>query len=123
MTFTPGLALASIGVVHCLVGLAVGLEPLQEIVADGVFAAVNDDQPWRMAIFWFEQFGILLLIIGAQWHWMDRHGGAPRWVGAAVLAMCATGIVCMPASGFWLAVPVGIWGLVRGAPSQSAAPG
>lgn len=99
---TVGSWVFAVGVFHNVVGLALGAEPLLDILASGMFASVRDDHPWRMAIFWFEAFGFLLMLLGASWHWVERQGVAPpRWLAVALLGLGAFGVFFMPVSGFW----------------------
>ncbi|MFT6821927.1 MAG: hypothetical protein ACJATT_005761 [Myxococcota bacterium] len=101
-----GAATVGIGVVHNLIGVALGWGPLAEIVGDGLFNAV-DPFPWRMAIFWFEAFGVLLMLMGATWWWMERQGLVlPRFVAVGVALIALLGAFFMPISGFYTFLPV-----------------
>lgn len=122
---TAGAMVVGIGVLHNVVGLLVGWPHLEAILGDGYVAAVPDDAPWRMAIFWFLWFGWMLMILGASWHWAERRGLVlPRWLGALFVGMGVAGGVAMPASGFWLVLPVGwlVWHRAGGGAEWSAVP-
>ena len=122
---SAGVLLLAIGVVHNVVGVLVGWPWLLEILADGYVAAVPDDAPWRMAIFWFLWFGWALMLVGAAWARIERSGDTiPGWQGTGLALLVLAGGLAMPISGFWLGLPVA--GLVwwRSArPAAPAAPG
>lgn len=100
--------LIAIGVLHNLVGLMVGGPVLLEIMADGWVAAVPDDAPMRMALFWFLWFGWLAILLGASWLQIERRGlVVPAWQGLAMIVIGLLGALAMPISGFWLVLPVG----------------
>lgn len=104
---TSGGLVLAIGTIHNVIGIALTRPHLREILADGYVNAVPDDAPWRLAAFWFLWFGWGLMLLGASWHHMERRGVAvPRWAGAVLFAIGLAGGLAMPASGFWLVLPV-----------------
>lgn len=104
---TKGGWVAAIGGFHCLVILIMGWEPLVAIVADGVVGAVPDDEPLRMAAFWSQFFGLVLAVLGATWHALERQQLAiPRSSAVGLFLVGLAGVVVMPISGFWLVLPV-----------------
>ncbi|MFK7931642.1 MAG: DUF6463 family protein [Myxococcota bacterium] len=102
-----GHLLIAIGVIHTAFGPVVGAPYLMEILQDGVFNTVPDDAPWRMAIVWFELFGVVVALMGAAWAWAERHVGAlPIGMAMGLAALGVIGVVLMPISGFWLILGV-----------------
>jgi hypothetical protein len=75
----------------------------------GVFNTVNRD-PLRSAATWFLLFGGPLLLLGMC---IDRLERKPNFseagmMGLGMLLCCICGVVLMPLSGFWLAMPAAI---------------
>lgn len=103
-----GLWLLAVAAVHTAFALVVFTAPLREIVRRGVFDSVGDD-PMLGAVVWFVLFGVVLALLGWAVLQIERAGalaGASlRPLGFGVLALTLLGIVLMPASGFWLALP------------------
>lgn len=88
---------------------AVEFQPqLQEIVRRGIFDSVQTD-PLVGAVVWFVLFGGPLALLGWAVLLIERNAAwAPislRPLGAGLLALTLLGIVLMPSSGFWLALP------------------
>lgn len=131
MALTPGKTVLATGVLHELVGLVVGLGLVSlsggpgrnlvlEIARDGFVGAVEVDAQ-RQAFFWYFFFGLLLMSLG----WlMDRLETSDRPLPAALgwqlIALALAGGLLIPASGFWLALPQGVWVLWRAKASRSA---
>jgi len=129
---TNGLLFLSIGVIHNLCGIAVGLGApgitpaalggrrlLVEMFSQGLFGAVEPD-PWRMILFWFLFFGLLAMMLGWVLHRVERAGHAvPRVVAWHMGALALAGVLLIPASGFWLVLPVA-WRIWRQAPRERA---
>ena len=106
-------------VFHIVVGLAL-LTPLDEIADAGVVDSI-DGYAERESAFWYVMTGIALLALGELARWIVRETGRiPARVGAWLLGMGVTGIVLMPASGFWLIAAVGAIAL-RGAGEREGA--
>ncbi|MFT5758195.1 MAG: hypothetical protein ACI9LM_002934 [Alteromonadaceae bacterium] len=64
---------------------------------------------------WFFLFGHTLFIIGLQVRHYDRlgHKNIPKSISLNLLLLTITGVVIMPASGFWLMFPIIIIMLIR----------
>lgn len=98
----------AIGVLHQLVGVAVGLgliaapdgskaAPLVELLRAGVVGQA-EAEPVRMAMVWFLMFGFALIFAGAAL----ARAPASRGLALGLAGLCALGVVLFPASGFWL---------------------
>jgi hypothetical protein len=120
---TVGSLLIALGACHQLLGVLIavmgpppipdGRNLLREVVEAGVVGAIEPD-PWRMTLFWFLAFGFLLLALGGLAHHVERQGLLlPRWFGWTLIAIGIAGGLCIPASGFWLVVPMGALVLAR----------
>ncbi|WP_233589956.1 DUF6463 family protein [Acidovorax sp. FJL06] len=100
--------LLAVAAVHTAFAAVVFLPQLQEIARRGVFDSVGTD-PMVGAVAWFVLFGGVLALLGWAVLLLERHAVlAPvplRPLGMGVLALTVLGIVLMPASGFWLALP------------------
>lgn len=100
-----GLWLMGVSAIHTLFAVVVFRAQLADILGRGVYDTVGED-PMAGAVAWFLLFGFVLAIAGLAIHHLERSGSPlPRSLGAAVLALAVLGIVLMPASGFWLALP------------------
>ncbi len=106
-----GRSLIAVGVIHCLFGLVVFMDPLLAIVMDGVWNAVAG-RPGRPLAFWFEVVGFLTVLFGVTVDTLekDRNAFPPSLAyGFGLLTVLA--IVAMPAGGGWLLIPgaAGLW--------------
>jgi hypothetical protein len=99
-----GTLLVATGVLHNLVGFAMGAPWLVEIAADGFVGAI-EPEPMRMTLFWFVWFGWMLIFAGGLLGELERRGGIPAVFGWGLLGVAVGGGLAIPASGFWLAVP------------------
>jgi len=101
-----GLWLIAVSVVHTIFGLVVFSEPLVSIVRRGVFNSVGTD-PLTGAVVWFLLFGFALFLAGLSIAELERQSTRPlpRSLGWALLFVILVGVVLMPVSGFWLALP------------------
>lgn len=104
-----GTILMSIAVLHEVVGLFVYSTPLQDILQAGFFNTINPPYWERDAAFWFLMFGATLFLMGWVAQWMqDNIGSIPRFFSLGLLITCLIGVMMMPVSGFWLAIPVAL---------------
>ena len=103
-----GLWLLAVAAVHTVFAAIVFQPQWQEIAQRGVFDSVGTD-PMAGAVAWFVLFGGVLALLGWAIWLVERHAALAavslRPLGAGVLALTLLGIVLMPASGFWLALP------------------
>ena len=103
-----GPLLMATGVLDLLYVLVFHSRQLAAIAQDGFFDAVelNPAQFDRETAFWHLMFGLMFVVLGALVHWAQaRTGTLPAFLGWALLALGAAGVILMPASGFWLAFP------------------
>jgi hypothetical protein len=98
----------AVAVLHTLYAAVVFPTQLQEIVQRGVFNSVQKD-PAVGAVVWFVLFGVLFALLGWAILLAERNAALTpvplRGLGAGLLALTVLGIVLMPSSGFWLALP------------------
>ena len=101
-----GTQLAAIGVLHNVIGFALGAEPLRRMFAAGWIGAAEASFD-QAAIFWFLWFGWMLMLLGGALRALEAQGRVPTALLAATAAMCLGGAISIPASGFWLGlIPV-----------------
>lgn len=113
MTRWIGRWIMAVGIIHVAVGLFVFGEPLQAIVRDGVWNAV-DGHAGRPLAFWFVFLGLFTIVFGSLVDWVEGLGiRLPRHLAWAFLALVALGIVTMPVGGGWLLLPPALGALVR----------
>ena len=104
-----GYGLMAIAILHEVVGLFFYTDALNDILQAGFFNTINPPYWERDAAFWFLMFGVTLLLMGWVAQWMqDNTGTIPRFFSIGLLLMCIVGVMMMPASGFWLAIPIAI---------------
>lgn len=104
-----GIMLMAIAILHELVGVFFYSNALMDIVQAGFFNTINPPYWERDAAFWFLMFGITLFLMGWVAQWMlDNTHTIPKFFSLGLLIMCLIGVLMMPASGFWLAIPVAI---------------
>lgn len=101
-----GTYLWATGVIHTVVGLAIGTEGYMPIVRDGFVNAVGDDIG-RNFSFWFLVLGVFIIFAGLlmQRYIKDTGRPAPRSLGWFLLIFAAIGCVMAPVTGFWLFLP------------------
>ena len=118
MTQKSGLILMGIAVLHEVVGIIAYFDALVDIGEAGIFNTINPPHWQRDAAFWFLMFGVMLFLYGWMAHWLLKQTGTmPAFWGFGLLMICGVGIVLMPASGFWLAIPVA-WLMLKQARQQ-----
>ena len=116
-----GRLLVATGILHNVVGLLIFSPILGDIARAGFFNSIDPHMD-RNAAFWFLGFGFMLMLMGAAIHWMhEQTGEVPAFMGWALLAIGLIGVMMMPASGFWLAIPQAIV-LLRAKPSREMLP-
>jgi hypothetical protein len=109
--------IVGVAAVHTLFGLTVlpmslDSNPLTGIADDGFVDAI-DGNVERAATFWFLATGVVLFNVGHLTHWaIRRTGRIPALVGWWTLGLAVPSLVLLPASGFWLALAVGVLALV-----------
>ena len=97
-------------VVHIATGLQLWT-PLSKIADAGVVDSI-DPYPERQAAFWYSMTGVSLLGLGELARWTVRETGRlPARLGGWLVGMGVTGIVLMPASGFWVIAALGVLAL------------
>ncbi|MEJ6007086.1 DUF6463 family protein [Paucibacter sp. AS339] len=104
-----GHSLLAVAALHTVFALLVFQRPLLSIVQRGVFNTVGQD-PMSAATVWFLLFGLLLAMLAPAITALERSGDAKtlRRLGWGLLALCSLGVLLMPSSGFWLAMPAAI---------------
>lgn len=106
-----GLWLLVVAAVHTGFAVAVFMPQLSDMLHRGLWDSVGTD-PMRGAVAWFVLFGGVLALLGWAVMLVERHmalaDAVLRPLGWGVLALIALGIVLMPASGFWLALPAAL---------------
>lgn len=116
-----GYWLMGVAALHTAFAGLVFAKVLLTIVQRGVFNSVGDD-PLMGAVTWFVLFGLCLALLALAVTALERSGQAQvlRKLGLGLLLLCALGVVLMPASGFWLAIPPALAMLWRRATSTTA---
>lgn len=98
---------AAVAVVHIAYGFAM-LTPFGEI-ADAKIVDSIDGYAERESAFWYLMSGAGWLALGELARWALRETGRiPARFGGWLVGMGVTGIVFMPASGFWLMAVLGV---------------
>jgi len=101
-----GIFLVATGIIHTLVGLALGKEVYLEIIRDGLINAVSQDYAREFA-FWFLICGIFIILFGQVLHYYIKREQkpAPLSLGYSLLILTVFGCIAEPVSGFWLFLP------------------
>lgn len=104
-----GRWLIGVAILHTLFALVVFNKIFLTVMQHGVFNAVGND-PMTAAAVWFLLFGAALALMGMAIHSLEQNGNytSARAIGTGLLLMTLLGIILMPASGFWLALPAAI---------------
>ncbi len=108
----------AVAVLHEVVGVFFYFDTLVDIGEAGIINTINPPYWQRDAAFWFLMFGLMLFLCGWITHWLiSQTGRLPSFWGWSLLAVCAIGVILMPASGFWLAMPIA-WLMLQQARTQ-----
>lgn len=109
-----GRWLIAVSIIHTVFAVVVFGKVLASIVQRGVFNTVGSD-PMTAAVVWFVLFGVVLFICGLAISALEHAstGLLPKSLGWSLLALVALGVVLMPVSGFWLAIPPAVGILLR----------
>jgi hypothetical protein len=107
-----GTLLWWVGVLHQTVGLALGWDVVVAVLRDGYVGAIEPDNE-RMVVFWFFVAGWLMMFCGRALRAIERERALPAEFGWRLVAFGVLGGLAIPASGFWLAVPLGLVALAR----------
>jgi len=67
---------------------------------------------------WFFMFGVLMVTCGLAVSALEKAGTTPKSVGWSLLALTILGVIPMPKSGFWLALPPAIGILMQDAKAK-----
>lgn len=104
-----GRALMAIAAGHTLVGLIEFPQVLAALLADGLFNTIGRDL-LRATAAWFLLFGAVLYLLGAAIDHLERSPNPAPYphLGGGLLLLIAVGVLLMPVSGFWLALPPAI---------------
>lgn len=104
-----GRYLISVAALHTIAAFLIYGQVFMDIIARGVFNAINRD-PLRSAAIWFLLFGGPLLLLGITIHSLESKPGFTEasGLGLGILLCCILGVILMPVSGFWLAMPAAI---------------
>ena len=107
--------LMGVAALHTLFAVLTFGKVLRTIAERGLFNSVGAD-PLIGAVTWFVLFGFVLALLALAVTPLERSGqhAALRKLGLGLLLLCGLGIVLMPASGFWLAIPPALAMLRRG---------
>ena len=110
-----GRWVVAVAVLHTAVGLLLGARALTALVERGIVNSVGAD-PMSGMVVWFLLFGIVLMMVGLAVTELERSAcfRSARALGISLFLLCLTGVVLMPASGFWLAFPPAIALIMRG---------
>ncbi len=98
------------GLLHVGIGVVKLSGPVAEIARAGYFNAVEPHIE-RSEAFWFFFSGALMLLLGQAYIWIERklNRRVPAFLGWQMAAIATVGTVLMPASGFFIVIPLGIY--------------
>ncbi len=106
MKYWIGKWIVAVSIVHTIFAFVVFPEVILQIFLDGVFDSIGVD-PLRGAVAWFLLFGFVLFGWGLAINIIEEmsNGDVPASIGFSLLSIVLLGIILMPISGFWLALP------------------
>ena len=108
-----GLWIILVGVIHCIFGAIVFLEPLFGILSDGLWNSV-DGHAGRPLAFWFEFVGLLTILFGIAIDQIEKQGvNFPGSLAYGFAFLTLLGILTMPVGGGWLMVPGAVGLLIK----------
>lgn len=124
MKHWTGRWLIAVSLIHTAFAIAVFSNVLSSILERGVFNTVGED-PMTGAVVWFVLFGVALFICGLAVSALEQSSThpLPKSLGWSLLVLAALGVILMPASGFWLAIPPAVAILLRRPRMRSGAAG
>jgi len=102
-----GYYLFVISLIHSAFGLFAMQDVLRELWNEGLIGSISGQMD-RNAVFWFLSWGFLLGYIGVDWQQRIRRHKEPlsKFSAWGLAAIVVSGILIMPASGFWLGLPL-----------------
>jgi Family of unknown function (DUF6463) len=106
MKYWIGKWIVAVSIIHTIFAFVVFPEVISQIFLDGVFDSIGVD-PLRGAVVWFLLFGFVLFSLGLATNIIEEmsNGDVPASIGFSLLFVILLGVVLMPISGFWLALP------------------
>ena len=108
-----GKWLIIVAILHTIAGGIFFGKIFIDIARRGFFNTVGHD-PLTAAAVWFFLFGALFALFGMTIHALEKQASFPLagLIGISLFLISFIGIILMPDSGFWLAIPAVI-GLLR----------
>ena len=104
-----GFSVVGLSVAHLLYAGVVFLDTWRGIAGRGIFDAGESSPEAGFAV-WFALCGLSWWLLG--WSWLASSAARPdvahRVVASSMLALVLAGIVIIPASGFWLMLPLAL---------------
>jgi hypothetical protein len=106
MKYWIGKWIIAVSIIHTIFAFVVFSEVILQILLDGVFNSVGADS-LRGAVVWFLLFGFVLFAFGLATNIIEEmsNGDVPVSIGFSLLFVILLGVILMPISGFWLALP------------------
>jgi len=107
-----GWLLLAIGVIHCLIGIALTWDILSAWHQDGWWHSIEGRgamQMDRFALLWFQVTGLSWVLLGWLTQlWLDRVGRLPAQLGWTLALMAALVAYVLPVSGAWAMLVLGL---------------
>jgi Family of unknown function (DUF6463) len=108
-----GRWLMVVAVLHTAFGLVLFRAQWVQLLDAGLFNGVAGDVARAKAV-WFGFFGLALFLFGLAVDALENvRAPMPTAIGAAMVIFTLLGILLVPASGFWLVLPLSIAALVK----------